>query len=48
MRENKEQYMKELREWLEETADTSLEEMAEFFKNRLDGYEEHMSVWKDA
>ncbi len=46
--QEQEQYMRELKAWLDETADSNLEEMAEFFQNRLEGYEEHMSVWKDA
>lgn len=48
IRENIEQYLQELRDWLEETKDVRLEEMAEFFHNRLDGYEEHMSPWAEA
>lgn len=39
-------YMNELREWLLQTADQNLEEMSEFFTTRIEGYEEHMSIWK--
>lgn len=45
IRENIEQYMLDLKKWLKETADERLEEMGAFFTDRLDGYEEHMSVW---
>jgi len=38
--------MNELREWLLETTSQNLEEMAEFFTARIEGYEEHMSIWK--
>lgn len=41
-----ENYMQDLKKWLRDTADTPLEEMADFFTKRLDGYEEHMSVWE--
>lgn len=41
-----ENYMQDLKKWLHDTADTPLEEMADFFTKRLDGYEEHMSVWE--
>lgn len=41
-------YMCELRAWLEETKDAPLEEMAAFFAKRISGYEEHMSVWREA
>lgn len=44
----KETYMKELRKWLEDTSDSPLEEMAEFFTRRLEGYEDHMAVWKES
>ena len=37
----------ELKKWLDETADEPLEEMDAFFNARIDGYEEHMSPWKD-
>jgi len=36
----------ELKQWLEETKDESLEEMAGFFDARIDSYEEHMARWK--
>lgn len=48
IRENMDTYLAELRAWLSETADVKLEGMADFFAARIDGYEEHMSVWKDA
>lgn len=48
IRENTEKYMRELKAWLAETADSELEEMGAFFTRRLEGYEEHMSVWKKA
>lgn len=37
----------ELKKWLEETADEPLEEMDAFFDARIDGYEEHMSPWRE-
>ena len=40
--------MEELRKWLNETEDQRLEEMADFFAARLEGYEEHMGIWKEA
>ena len=48
IRENIEKYMSQLKAWLEETKDNRLEEMTDFFKVRLSGYEEHMMIWKDA
>lgn len=48
IRENTEEYMKELKAWLAETADCELEEMDVFFTRRLEGYEEHMAVWEKA
>lgn len=33
--------------WLEETKDEPLEDMAAFFNARMDGYEDHMSPWKE-
>lgn len=41
-----EEYLQELRQWLEDTSDSPLEEMTDFFTKRLDDYEEHMSIWK--
>lgn len=41
-----EKYMQNLRQWLKETLDSPLEEMSDFFSKRLDGYEEHMSIWE--
>lgn len=43
-----EEYMQGLRQWLQDTSDTPLEEMSAFFTKRLDGYEEHMSVWEES
>lgn len=48
IRENQEAYMESLKAWLAETRDTEPEEMSAFFRKRLEGYEEHMSVWSDA
>lgn len=41
-----EEYMQELRKWLQETEDVPLEEMSAFFVKRLHDYEEHMSIWE--
>lgn len=41
-----EKYLQDLKQWLHDTSDSPLEEMSEFFTKRLDGYEEHMSVWE--
>lgn len=38
--------MQGLKQWLRDTSDAPLEEMADFFVRRLDDYEEHMSVWE--
>lgn len=48
IRENIEQYMQELKDWLVQTANATPEEMSSFFTERIDGYEDHMSVWKRA
>lgn len=48
IRENIEKHMQDLKNWLEEIEDVDLEEMDQFFSDRLSGYEEHMSVWKAA
>ena len=48
IREDIDKYMDELKSWLLETRDVPLEEMDSFFSARIDGYEEHMQVWKDA
>ncbi len=48
IRENTEQYMKGLKAWLAQTASVPAEEMDSFFTKRLEGYEEHMSVWSKA
>ncbi|MBD5533063.1 MAG: class I SAM-dependent methyltransferase [Lachnospiraceae bacterium] len=44
--ESREQYLRGLKQWLSDTADSPLEEMADFFIKRLDGYEEHMGIWE--
>ncbi len=44
----KETYMQDLKQWLQDTSDSPLEEMSDFFSKRLAGYEEHMSVWKQS
>lgn len=41
-----EKYLQDLKRWLYDTSDSSLEEMSDFFTKRLDDYEEHMSVWE--
>ncbi len=46
--ESQEKYLQDLKKWLHDTADSPLEEMSDFFTKRLDGYEEHMSVWKES
>lgn len=48
IRENTGRYMEELKQWLQETWESPLEDMAGFFRTRLDGYEEHMAAWKEA
>ena len=48
IREDMEQYMRELREWLEQEKDTPLEEMAGFFQRRIGSYEERMQTWREA
>lgn len=44
--ESTEKYMQGLRQWLSDTSNDPLEEMADFFQKRLDGYEQHMAVWE--
>ena len=44
--QSSEEYMKNLKQWLRDTADSPLEEMSDFFTKRLQGYEEHMSIWE--
>lgn len=41
-------YMRELREWLCEIKDQPLEGMAEFFRERIGEYEDHMQIWAQA
>ncbi|WMJ90318.1 class I SAM-dependent methyltransferase [Anaerocolumna sp. MB42-C2] len=36
-----------IKKWMEETREESLEEMGGFFRARVDGYESHMDPWKD-
>lgn len=48
IRENVEQHIADLKAWLKETEENRLEEMADFFRERLSDYEEHMMVWKEA
>lgn len=48
IRENQVQYMKQLRDWLADTAEEEPEAMADFFAARISGYEEHMAVWSQA
>ena len=43
-----EEYMQGLKQWLQDTKDSPLEEMSDFFAKRLQGYEEHMSVWEES
>lgn len=44
--ESHEKYMQDLKQWLHDTSESPLEEMSDFFTKRLDGYEEHMSIWE--
>lgn len=44
--QSSERYLKNLKQWLQDTADSSLEEMSDFFTKRLHDYEEHMSIWE--
>lgn len=48
IRENVNQYMQELKDWLVQTAEVTSEEMSSFFTERIEGYEAHMSVWQRA
>lgn len=43
-----EEYLQGLKQWLQDTAESPLEEMADFFTKRLSDYEEHMSVWQES
>lgn len=45
---SKEAYLQGLKQWLQNTADSPLEEMSDFFTKRLYDYEEHMSVWQES
>lgn len=46
--QSSEEHLKGLKKWLQDTADTPLEEMSDFFTKRLYDYEEHMSVWESS
>ena len=48
IREDREQYMQELRDWLEHERDVPLVEMSDFFHRSIDTYEEKMQTWKAA
>lgn len=48
MMQSFEEHMQNLKQWLQETADTPLEEMSDFFTKRLHDYEEHMSFWENS
>ena len=48
IRENIEQHMAELKDWLETAKNEPPEAMDAFFTARIDGYEEHMSIWAEA
>lgn len=43
-----EKYIQDLKQWLADTRNSPLEEMADFFRKRLHDYEEHMSVWEES
>lgn len=43
-----EEYMQGLKQWLQDTSDTPLEEMSAFFTKRLGDYEEHMAIWENS
>lgn len=44
--ESTSEYLRGLKQWLQDTSDLPLEEMSDFFTKRLDDYEEHMSIWE--
>lgn len=48
IREDIPEYLAGLKAWLAQTQEADLEEMGAFFERRLEGYEEHMSVWREA
>ncbi len=48
IRENIDHYMQELTQWLGETESEPLEHMTDFFTARIDSYEAHMALWRDA
>ncbi len=46
--ETTEKYIQDLKQWLQDTSDSPLEEMSDFFTKRLEDYEEHMSIWEQS
>lgn len=48
IRKDIEKHLNELKLWLDATKDVPLEGMADFFADRLIGYEEHMKPWTEA
>ena len=46
--ESTEKYLQDLKQWLQDTSDSPMEEMSDFFTKRLDDYEEHMSIWEQS
>ena len=48
IREDINQYMRELKAWLAATEADPLQEMAAFFEHRIGGYEAHMARWNAA
>lgn len=46
--EEKEKYLRDLRDWLEAAKDDPSEEMADFFAKRIDGYDDnHLTGWPE-
>ncbi len=48
IREDIQIYMQELKEWLHSQRNVPIEQMSDFFSARIDGYDEHMSIWHEA
>lgn len=48
IRQNIPAYLADLNHWLAETRDDPLEEMSNFFTERVSTYEEHMARWNEA
>lgn len=48
IRQNIPAYLADLNHWLAETRDDPLEEMSNFFTERVSTYEEHMARWNGA